>query len=177
MTAFDYTVLLVIGLFALFGVMRGFVQELLALCGWAAGIMAVRYFHAPLSGILDRHLPSDAGSAVLAFFLLLLIPYAAVRIVAMKMGAATRTSMLAPVDRVLGLGFGAVKGILLVVAVTAAMFLVNDTIWGPAARPEWVTSGRTYPFVRAASEAMIRMLEDRHEALWKHDRAGQSAKP
>ena len=48
---------------------------------------------------------------VLAFVLLLLIPYAAMsRCIVGNAGERSRDSVLGPIDRVLGFGFGAVKG-------------------------------------------------------------------
>ena len=54
--------------------------------------------------------------------------------------------MLGPFDRVLGGGFGVVKGLLGATLFFLLANLATDMVYGPEAeRPEWMTSSRTYP--------------------------------
>ncbi|MFC4255753.1 CvpA family protein [Altererythrobacter xixiisoli] len=165
MGGFDIAVLLVVGVSAAVGFMRGFVQEVLSLAALAVSVIAIRYFHTDLTGGLTDMVGSESGAAVLAFGLLLLIPYFAVKLLARQAGKTSRGSVLGPVDRVLGFGFGAVKGVLIVVIVFSLLVLFYDTIWGPSGRPEWITSARTYAFVNASSDAMVSMISERHEQM------------
>ena len=59
--------------------------------------------HTPLTLALQDHIGTDITTALLAFTLLLLIPYAAMKVIANNVGSVSRNSMLGPVDRVLGL--------------------------------------------------------------------------
>ena len=103
MTAFDIIVLLIVGVAAVGGFMRGFVQEVLSLVGWALAIFAIRYLHTDLTAFLYNYIGTPSGAAVLAFALLLLIPYAAMKLIARLAGRGTRNSVLGPIDRILGL--------------------------------------------------------------------------
>src|SRR5688572_12272229 len=105
MTGFDIAVLLIVGLAAATGFLRGFVQEVLALLAWIFALFAIRYLHTPVSDFFTPMVGTASGAAVLAFALLLLVPYAAVKVVAKWMGAKSRSSVLGPIDRVLGFGF------------------------------------------------------------------------
>ena len=101
------------------------------------------------------------ANAVLAFALLLLVPYLVVKLIAGKMGQASRNSFLGPVDRVIGFGFGAVKGMLIAVIGFSILVLGYDTVWGVDGRPDWITQSRTYPFINASSDALVTMIGER----------------
>ena len=172
MTGFDIAVLLLVGLGAVTGFMRGFVQEVLALAAWIFALFAIHYMHTPLSAALVPFVGTGAGAApVLAFALLLLVPYAFVKLIANRLGSASRNSVLGPIDRVLGFGFGALKGMVIAVLAFSVLVLGFDVVWGVGGRPQWITQARSYPFVNAASEELVKMLAERRRA------AAASAEP
>ena len=54
--------------------------------------------------------------------------------------------MLGPVDRVLGGGFGMLKGLIGATLFFLLANLATDMVYGgEAERPEWMTSSRTFP--------------------------------
>lgn len=164
MTGFDIAVLLLVGMGAITGFLRGFVQEILALAAWVFALFAIHYLHTPLASFFVPHIGTSSGAAVLAFALLLLVPYAVVKLIAKWAGSRSRASVLGPIDRVLGFGFGGVKGIIIVVLAFSILVLGYDTVWGPGGRPGWITQARTYPFVNASSEALVTMISERRNA-------------
>lgn len=161
MTGFDIAVLLLVGLGAITGFMRGFVQEVVALAAWVFALFAIRFLHTPLTSFFEPEVGTNSGAAVLAFALLLLVPYAFVKLVAKWLGARSRESVLGPIDRVLGFGFGGVKGMIIVTLAFSILVLGYDTVWGAGGRPTWITQARTYPFVNASSETLVAMLAER----------------
>ena len=161
MTGFDIAVFVLVGVGAITGFMRGFVQEILGLAAWFIAIFAIRYLHTPLSAGLENTVGTTSGAAVLAFALLLLVPYGVIKLLANKMGAASRGSALGPIDRLIGFGFGGVKGTIMAVMAFSILVLGYDTVWGAGGRPTWITQSRTYPFINSASEAMVQMIADR----------------
>jgi membrane protein required for colicin V production len=161
MTGFDIAVLVLVGLGAITGFMRGFIQEVFALAAWVLALVAIRNLHTPLSAALEPHVGTGSGAAVLAFAILLLVPYAIVKLLSTRLGEASRSSVLGPIDRVLGFGFGAVKGIIIVVMGFSVLVLGYDTVWGAAGRPTWITQSRAYPFVNAGSEYLVKMISER----------------
>ena len=163
MTGFDIAVLILVGLGAVTGFLRGFVQEILALAAWVISLFGIHNMHTPLSAALVPYVGSESGATVLAFALLLLIPYAIVKLVANRMGEASRESVLGPIDRLLGFGFGAVKGMVITVLAFSVLVLGYDTVWGIGGRPTWITQARTYPFVNASSEALVKMIAERRK--------------
>lgn len=163
MTGFDIAVLLIVGLGAITGFVRGFVQEVLALAAWLFALFAIRFLHTPLTSFFEPEVGTNSGASVLAFALLLLVPYAFVKLVARWMGSVSRASVLGPIDRVLGFGFGGVKGMIIVTMAFSILVLGYDTVWGAGGRPTWITQARTYPFINASSEALVTMIATRRQ--------------
>ena len=164
MTGFDIAVLLVVGLGAITGFMHGFVQECLALAAWIVAVVAIHTLLPAMSDLLLPYVHSTSGAYVLAFAILLLVPYVGIKFIANRLGSATRNSVIGPIDRVLGFGFGAVKGTLIVVLAFAVVTLGYDVAWGRAGRPTWLTHSRTYPFINACSDKLLAEIAARRAA-------------
>ncbi len=110
MSALDIFVILLLGGGAMIGFVRGLVHEVLSLLAWVAAIVMLRLFHEPISASLGEAVGSATGAAVLAFVLLFLPSFLFMKLLARSIGKRTRKSVLGPVDRVLGGGFGMLKG-------------------------------------------------------------------
>jgi membrane protein required for colicin V production len=164
MTAMDITVLLLMGGNGILGFMRGFVQEALSMVGLAIAITAVRLFHAPVAEILTGVVGTEGGAAILALALVFGVTWFTGRMVARRVGAGMKKSILGPVDRVLGFGFGALKGLLIATVAFVAFAMVYDTFFGAEARrPDWMRHSRTYPLLNASGHAMSEWLAERRK--------------
>ena len=162
MTALDIFVILVVGGAALIGFVRGFAHEVLALLAWIIAIVALKLFHEPLSARLTDGVGTEAGAAVLAFALLFVPTYIAVKLFAKAVGGRTRRSVLGPVDRILGGGFGMVKGLLGATLIFLLANLATDMVYGgDAARPQWMTRSQTFPLLNASGRAVVDWVEER----------------
>ena len=173
MTMFDIFVLVVVGTAAIGGFLRGFVHEVLSLAAWVLAIIAIRFLHTDLTQLIFAFIGTPTAAALLAFALLLLIPYVAMRLIARKAGDTARKSALGPIDRVLGFGFGAVKGTIVVIFAFSIVALGYDSMWGVGGRPAWMTAARSYPFVNASSEEMVQLIAERRAVY--HRQAGGTA--
>lgn len=164
MTALDIIVLFLIGAGAIFGFLRGFVQEALSLIAWVMVIAAVRLAHGPVTGWLTDPVGTDAGAAVLAFLAIVVVTYTIGKMVAKAIGAKSRKSLLGPVDRVLGFGFGMIKGLIGATLIFLLLLMGYETIFGSDEdRPDWMTASRTYPLLNASGEAMSGFVKQRRE--------------
>ncbi len=161
MTGFDIAVLVIVGLGAITGFMRGFVHECLTLAAWIVGILAIHTLLAPTTALLLPYVHTSSGASVLAFAILLIVPYAGIKFLANRLGSASRNSVVGPIDRLLGFGFGAVKGTLIVVLAFSIVALGYDVAWGRAGRPTWITASRTYPFINACSDKLVAEISER----------------
>lgn len=164
MTALDIFVLLLVVGIGVRGFQRGFTTEALSLAAWVAAIAAVKLAHTPLTYALTDIVGTQSGAAVLAFALIFGPTLLAGRILANRFGAATRRSMLGGFDRVLGAGFGALKGLIGATLVFLVFTLLYNTAFGGRSeRPEWLISSRTYPLLNATSRALVTFVGRRQE--------------
>ena len=162
MTALDIIVLLAVAGAALMGLMRGFVTEVLSLFAWVAIVAALKLFHISVAQALTGVVGTVSGAAVLAFALIAGVTYLGGKLVARAIGRRTRESVLGPVDRALGFGFGALKGLILASLAFLLVALVVDTVGGgPSRRPVWMTSSRTYPLLNATSAGIADFVDRR----------------
>jgi len=162
LSALDIIVILLVGGASVLGLMRGFVTEVLSLVAWIFVVFALRVFHMPLTHVLEGPIGTTAGATILAFALISGVTYFGGRLVANEIGSRTRSSVLGPLDRALGLGFGALKGLILASLIFLLTTLVFDTIGGgPSRRPPWLTESRTYPLLTATSAGVADFVDRR----------------
>jgi membrane protein required for colicin V production len=85
-----------------------------------------------------------------------------VKLLARSIGGKTRRSVLGPVDRLLGGGFGMLKGLMGATLFFLLANLATDMVYGPQAdRPEWMTRSRTFPLLNASGRAIVDWVEAR----------------
>ena len=162
LTALDILVLLLVAAGLVVGWLRGFVAELLSLFAWFLAIVAVRYLHTPVRDLLTGPVGTVAGASVLAFFLVFGLVFLGGKLASRRLGSRVRSSVVGPVDRLLGAGFGALKGLIGATLLYLVVNLVYDTIWGRmAVRPEWMAESRTYPLLQSSSAMMVDLIEAR----------------
>jgi len=174
MTGFDIIVIFIVAVAAIGGFLRGIVQEVLSLAAWILAAFSVYYLHGTLTDFLRGYYDADPATSILSFALLLLIPYAAMKVIAGNVGEASRGSILGPIDRVLGFGFGAVKGALIVVFAFSILVLGFDTVWGYKGRPDWITQARTYPAADAFSRQLVQMIAQRRAQMLGEEASAES---
>lgn len=171
MSGFDLVVLLIVGTAAAGGFLRGFVQEALSLLAWIVSIVALRYLHTDIAGLFFSLTGGVTTSALLAFVALLLIPYLAMRMIARRFGEDSRHSALGPIDRVLGFGFGGIKGAAIAAIAFSLLVLGYDRHWAFSGRPGWMTEARTYPVLNASSEEIVPLIAEQRAAIEGRDDA------
>ncbi|WBO21194.1 CvpA family protein [Sphingomonas abietis] len=162
LTLLDIIVLLFVGGGALLGVLRGFVTEVLSLFAWVATVIALKLFYTPAALVIGSWMHMRAGASLLAFVLVFAIVFFGGRMVAQRIGRRTRDSILGPIDRTLGLGFGALKGLIGVTLLFMFGNLVYDIGYGGASpRPEWVREARSIALLQASRHAIDDMIAKR----------------
>ncbi len=165
MTALDIFTLLLVGTAGALGLKRGFVTEILSLAAWLAAVVAVKLIHAPVAAALSGMVGTTSGASLLAFALTFGLVFLAVRLFARSVGSKTKASAIGSFDRVLGLGFGMVKGLTAATLAFTLVTLIYDTIYGGASkRPEWMTTSRSYPLLNATSGALVKLVAQRRAA-------------
>ena len=164
MTALDIFVFLLLIGGAAVGFVRGFVHEVISLLAWIVAIAMLKQFHSQLwSGLENSFHTSPAAGAVLAFAILFVPSFLLVKLLARSLGGRTRRhKLLGPFDRVLGGGFGLLKGLLGATLFFLLANLATDMVYGPQAdRPQWMTKSRTYPLLNASGRSIVDWVEAR----------------
>jgi membrane protein required for colicin V production len=144
-TGFDYAVLLIIGLSALRGLWRGLLAELFALIGWIAAFIIAGY----TAGLLAPHLPAHwPGGAFTQFLLAFVLIVSAVLLIAGVLSALFDRLIgalgMRTLDSSLGLVFGMMRGVLLVIALAALAELTDlprQEFWRKALLQPYVAQG------------------------------------
>ncbi len=116
MTVFDYAVLTIMSASVALGLWRGVVAELLALAAWIVAFLVARAVATDVAAMLTGQIAEPgvrlAAAYVLVFFGVLLVVAMARLLISLLLKAAG----LGLLDRLLGAGFGVLRGLLVVLA-------------------------------------------------------------
>ena len=166
-TALDIIVILLVGGGLVFGWLRGFVAEVLSLFAWFLAILALRVLHPPLSDALEGPIGTASGAAVLAFIIIFGFVFIGGKFISRRVGGRVRNSIIGPLDRVLGAGLGALKGL---IGVTILFMILNivysfSFLGGAGGRPEWMTGAATYGLLKSTSGTVSEFVADQQNAM------------
>ncbi len=135
----DYAILAVVGISTLISLVRGFVKEAVSLVIWISAFFIASKFYVNLANLLtsisDQTLRNAAAIAIL--FITTLIIGALVNYL---IGQLVSKTGLSGTDRVLGLVFGALRGVL----VTSAILFFMDA-FTPASTSDWWIKSQLIP--------------------------------
>ena len=131
----DWALLAVLVLSAVVGLWRGLLFEVLSLVGWVAAYIAAQAFSSTVAPLLPVGAPSgpvNQGAAFAVVFVLSLVVWT---LLSRLLRLIVHATPLQLIDRVLGGGFGVLRGVVLLMAVATVVSLT------PAARsPHWQAS-------------------------------------
>jgi membrane protein required for colicin V production len=123
----DFVIIGIIGLSVLTGLMRGFFKELVALAAWILAIWLAITYTKLVAGWFVSYIHDNTLRSAVAFIVILLCTLLAGAIVNMTLGFVLKHSGLSGADRILGMGFGFIRGVVIVslVIVIAGMSGMN----------------------------------------------------
>lgn len=119
----DWAFLAVLAVSVVVGLVRGFVFECLSLAGWVVAWFAAQWGAAWLAGYLPVFSPDSPLRLGLAYVLAFLAALLLWGILAKLVRMALHATPLSVPDRLLGGGFGLLRGLVLLLAVATAVAL------------------------------------------------------
>lgn len=132
MSALDWILLAVLACSMLLGAWRGLVFEVLSVLAWIAAFICAQWFAPDLAQHLPMGEAADTVRYVAAFALVFVLGAFAFGLVAALCKRLVQAAGLRPVDRVLGMVFGLLRGAILILAAGVIIFntsLQNEPWW------------------------------------------------
>ena len=144
----DFIILAIIGISAIFSISRGFISEALSLFGWILAFWLGFTFMHPLAMELAPWIDTPSVRLIIAFVALVVITLLLTALVNGLIGRLVEKTGLTGTDRMLGIIFGAVRGI----AIVAICVLLLDGLTVLPADPWWQESMLLGRFQELATE-------------------------
>lgn len=116
MTWIDYSVLGVMGLSTAWGIWRGLLREIISILGWLIAFLAASLFAGPLSQSMPSFIPGPQLKVISAYVVIFSGSLLLASLAGLLISKLAKAAGLGAMDRSLGALFGALRGILLVLA-------------------------------------------------------------
>ena len=150
----DLTILAVTVVSGLLAATRGFVKEMLAIAAWisgaAAAVLSFPFIKDFARELVSREILADG----ITFGVIFVVTLATVSLISQPISARVRESNMGPADRILGFGFGVVRGALIVAIgylFVTWFVVVND-------QPDWLLDARLLPIVDQAGQWLLELV-------------------
>ncbi|MFO1352445.1 MAG: CvpA family protein [Gammaproteobacteria bacterium] len=138
----DYIILAIVGLSVVLGVWRGFMREVIALVAWVAAFLIAFIFVDVAAAALTPYVSVPSVRVILAFGGLFLITLFIGGLVNIIVAQLVKHTGLSGTDRLLGMVFGAGRGIALVALL---LLLLGST---PLPKEPWWQSSVLLPYIQ-----------------------------
>src|SRR5690349_5037406 len=129
----DWFIIAVLLVSALVGVMRGFVRECVSLAVWFVAIVVAMSFSDRASVMLTEYISTGSLRYVVAFAALFIVTMILGNLLGYVLGAMVKGIGLSGPDRLLGVGFGLARGLIIVMLIVIFLPRLipvdSDTWW------------------------------------------------
>lgn len=128
----DWVIIALITVSTVISLKRGFVKEALSLVIWIGAFIIARTFHPQMQSLLESSVETPLVRLIAAFAILFFGTLIIGAIINNMIGHLVRATGLSATDRVLGMGFGLLRGVVVVIvaiAFTRYTPLAQDTWW------------------------------------------------
>jgi membrane protein required for colicin V production len=154
MNALDLAVVAVIVLSAVFAFARGFVREALSIVAWVGAAAIAVYGFKDVYQLAIKFITTPFLAELATGAGLFLVSLIALTIVTGYAAHFVRATAASPIDRTLGLIFGAVRGAVIV----SLAYLLLDLGLPPNDRPSWISEAKSRPCLAQGADLLRGLL-------------------
>jgi membrane protein required for colicin V production len=151
----DWFLLAALVVSILIGVIRGFTREILGLVSWIVAIVAALLLAPSAVGWLEHHVSTPSLRVASAYALVFFVALVLGAIVTSVVSMLVRKSALSGFDRMVGGGFGLIRGVLVAVVV---VWLVGLT---PARQDPWWQESMFIPRIEWLAEGFRSLMPEK----------------
>jgi membrane protein required for colicin V production len=141
----DWTMLAVLALSVVAGTLRGLVSEVMSLAGWVVAWLLSQAWALDVAAALHIGEPGGQIARLAGLVITFVVTLLAWRVLTWLLQQVIHATPLAPLDRLLGAGFGVLRGglILLVVVMMLGLTpMARQPAWQTSAGVRWLTGAQ-----------------------------------
>lgn len=131
----DLILLVGLGLSMVVGAWRGLVKEMLSLAGWGVSYFSAQWFGAPMGETLPIGQPGQRLNVLAGMIVVFVLAWLGWALISWAITQVVRASPLSAPDRVLGAGFGLMRGVVVALVVVTLVGMTPVAKW-----PSWQAS-------------------------------------
>ena len=155
----DWVIISLVGISTLISLVRGFTREALSLVVWIAAFGVAVRFAEPLSIHFSAGIDTPSLRFAAAFVCLFVVTLIVGALVNFLIGQLVKSTGLSGTDRMLGIFFGATRGVLMV---AVAVLLMS---WTPLVQDPWWQGSQLIPHFELLANWVQQFLPEEANAL------------
>ncbi|PWK49113.1 CvpA family protein [Pleionea mediterranea] len=132
MVWFDWAILILILISTLISLVRGFIREAFSLAGWVLAFFVAKWFYLELASLLADHISTPSLRLGIAWGGLFFLTLTMSGLVNYLLSQFVERAGLSGMDRMMGMAFGALRGILVV-----AVLVISLKVFTPVEQDSW----------------------------------------
>ena len=151
----DWAILIVIGLSAGISLLRGFVREALSLAGWILAFFVAKGFYQEFSSLLESSIETTSLRYAVSWAALFVLTLTISGLINYILSQLIEKAGLSGMDRIMGMAFGALRGVLLV---SVAVLLLRE--FTPVEQDNWWVKSELIPHVELLGNWFYDQVDD-----------------
>lgn len=151
----DWAILIVIGLSAGISLLRGFVREALSLAGWILAFFVAKGFYQEFSSLLESSIETPSLRYAVSWASLFVLTLTISGLINYILSQLIEKAGLSGMDRIMGMAFGALRGVLLV---SVAVLLLRE--FTPVEQDKWWVRSELIPHVELLGNWFYDQVDD-----------------
>ena len=155
-TFIDFLIVLIIVVSAGYAAWRGFISETLTIFEWVAAALACLYIGPYLIPMMRSLFSQPWLASLLAYASVFLAVFIPLAFLSHRISQGVKNSPIGPLDRAAGVGFGILRGLVIV----GLAYLAFTYFIPIREHPRWLTHAELLPMVQNTSEVILSVVPD-----------------